>query len=228
MDYSNLIKVDLVTGIATREPVPAGLYGLQPISLLDIASWIDPSSEYYTLAWWPEDNQSPALAEYESYGAETLTPDAARQVVVSLRAVIPWTLEEIAADLAPKAAAAILKTNHDADGEYLAIIGERASDNARIESAARAFAAAGYAGTVPNIVACYALSNQTGETQTEQWAADQIIAEADARDAAMDAMYCARIARQADMRAATVNSELATAVAAWDAFIAGLRAQLGL
>jgi len=88
--------VKIQNGIATREPIPSFLAGLARESLADL-SWTDPALGVSDAAWWPEDDQSPALAEFERYGEETLTVDAERQVVVVTRAVVPWSAEEIAA-----------------------------------------------------------------------------------------------------------------------------------
>lgn len=81
---------------ATREPIPHFLAGLAPESLADL-SWTDPALGVSDAAWWPEDDQSPALGEFERYGAETLTVDADRRVVVVVREVVPWSAEEIEA-----------------------------------------------------------------------------------------------------------------------------------
>ena len=89
-----MIKIQ--NGIATREPIPAFLAGLAPDSLADL-SWTDPALGVSGAAWWPEDDQSPALGEYERYGGETLTPDPERRVVGVVRAVVAWTADEIAA-----------------------------------------------------------------------------------------------------------------------------------
>lgn len=88
-----MIKVQ--NNVATREPLPQFLRGLAPESLLDL-SWTDPALGVSDAAWWPEEDQSPALAEFERYGDETLTVDADRQVVVVTRSVEPWSAEEIA------------------------------------------------------------------------------------------------------------------------------------
>lgn len=80
----------------TREPVPQFLRGLAPESLADL-SWTDPALGVSDAAWWPEEDQSPALAEFERYGAETLTVDAERRVVVVVCEAVPWSAEEIAA-----------------------------------------------------------------------------------------------------------------------------------
>jgi len=88
-----MIKIQ--SNAATREPIPSFLRGLAPESLADL-SWTDPALGVSDAAWWPEEDQSPALAEFERYGDETLTPDAARQVVIVTRTVVPWSAEEIA------------------------------------------------------------------------------------------------------------------------------------
>lgn len=80
---------------ATREPLPHFLAGLAPESLADL-SWTDPALGVSDAAWWPEHDQSPTLGEYERYGAETLTPDPERRVVVVVREVVAWSAEEIA------------------------------------------------------------------------------------------------------------------------------------
>lgn len=88
-----MIKVQ--PNAATRDQIPSFLAGLAPESLADL-SWTDPALGVSDCAWWPEEDQSPALGEYERYGAETLTVDAERRVVVVVREVVPWSAEEIA------------------------------------------------------------------------------------------------------------------------------------
>lgn len=88
-----MIKVQSNT--ATREPLPSFLVGLAPESLADL-SWTDPALGVSDCAWWPEVDQSPALGQYERYGDESLTVDAANQRVIVTRAVVPWSAEEIA------------------------------------------------------------------------------------------------------------------------------------
>lgn len=88
-----MVKVQNNT--ATREPIPHFLAGLAPESLADL-SWTDPALGVSDSAWWPEDDQSPALGEFERYGAETLTPDPERRVVVVVRDVVAWSAQEIA------------------------------------------------------------------------------------------------------------------------------------
>lgn len=79
----------------TRQPIPQFLQGLAPESLADL-SWTDPALGVSDCAWWPEEDQSPALGEFERYSDETMTVDAERRVVVVVREVVPWSSEEIA------------------------------------------------------------------------------------------------------------------------------------
>lgn len=95
-----MIKVQ--SNAVTREPLPPFLRGLAPSSLADL-SWTDPALGVSDCAWWPEEDQSPALGEFERYGAETLTVDVDRRVVVVVREVVPWSAEEIAEHKAAEA-----------------------------------------------------------------------------------------------------------------------------
>lgn len=92
-----MIKVQ--NNIATREPIPQFLMGLAPESLSDL-SWTDPALGVSDCAWWPEVDQSPPAGRFEKYGAETLSPDQANQVVVVISEVVPMTDEEKAPLLA--------------------------------------------------------------------------------------------------------------------------------
>ena len=97
-----MIKIQNST--ASRDPLPSFLQGLAAESLLDL-SWTDPSLGVQDCAWWPEEDASPALAEFERYGDETLTVDAANKKVVVTRAVVPFTQAESDAVLAEREAA---------------------------------------------------------------------------------------------------------------------------
>ena len=96
-----MIKVQNNT--ATREAIPAFLIGLEQVSLADL-SWTDPALGVSDSAWWPEDDQSPALQRYERYGDETLTINNTLKVVVVTKAVVPFTQQEIDAITAEEAA----------------------------------------------------------------------------------------------------------------------------
>jgi hypothetical protein len=94
-----MIKVQNNT--ATRDPIPAFLQGLAPESLADL-SWTDPALGVSDAAWWPEQDNSPALQQHERYGEETLT--IGEGVVVVTRVVVPWTQDEIDAETDGQAA----------------------------------------------------------------------------------------------------------------------------
>jgi len=97
-----MIKIQNNT--ASREALPTFLIGLEPVSLADL-SWTDPALEVQDCAWYPEEDQSASLGEYEEYGTETLTIDSNRKVVVSSKAVVAMSAEKIAQIDANKAAA---------------------------------------------------------------------------------------------------------------------------
>ena len=97
-----MIKVQ--NNIASREALPVFLLGLQVESLADL-SWTDASLGVQDCAWYPEDNQSQELGEFEEYGEETLTIDAERRVVVSSKAIVPMSAEKIADIEASRASA---------------------------------------------------------------------------------------------------------------------------
>ena len=84
--------IKLQNNTLTREPLPVFLLGLQDESLRDL-SWTDPALGVSDCAWLPEVDQSPALKQYERYGAETLT--LGDDVAIVTRAVVPWSAAEI-------------------------------------------------------------------------------------------------------------------------------------
>lgn len=93
-----MIKIQ--NNIPTREAVPAFLMGLDVETLKDL-SWTDPALGVQDCAWWPEQDQSPALNQFEVYGDETLT--LGDGVVIVTRAVVPMTQEQIDAITAEEA-----------------------------------------------------------------------------------------------------------------------------
>jgi hypothetical protein len=139
--------------------------------------------------------------------------------------------EQIAADAAALKAgidAAVAQCYADVDAVTSAAVGGRTEEYRDAETAARAYVNAGYEGDVDTDVSSFAQHNPTGEVQTNAWAADQIIARADAFRAAQKQMRSQRFAGQALMRTAATLEQLSTAVAAWREFIAGIHSALGL
>ena len=88
-----MIKVE--NGVAIREPVPGFLLGVDQDALSDL-SWTDPGLGVADAAWWPEEDQSPALEIDQHYGDETLTVDAENQRVIVVKAVVADSAEDIA------------------------------------------------------------------------------------------------------------------------------------
>lgn len=102
MSLDTLIRVNRVTMVADREPIPSHLYGFPPELYLDL-TWLDPAIGVYDYGWWPPQIVLPPLTEYQSLGQETLTADAVNRVVHVGYAVRDWTPEEITAHKSAKA-----------------------------------------------------------------------------------------------------------------------------
>ena len=87
-------------GKAVREPVPDFLDRSgtpEAIAALADLSWTDPSLGVQKLAWWPEEDVSGELGTNKKWGAEVLTLDAERQVVLVTRKQVAMTAAEKAA-----------------------------------------------------------------------------------------------------------------------------------
>lgn len=89
-----MVKVE--NGIASREPLPQFLVGLLPESLADL-SWTDPSLGVQACAWWPEESADGELGTNKKWGAEVLTLDTTRKVVVVTHKQVSMTAAEKAA-----------------------------------------------------------------------------------------------------------------------------------
>lgn len=93
-----MVKVE--NGKAAREDIPDFLdrSGTQEAleSLLDL-SWTDPALGVQDVAWWPEENAEGELGVNKKWGAEVLTVNAERKVVVVTRKQVAMTAAEKAA-----------------------------------------------------------------------------------------------------------------------------------
>lgn len=93
-----MVKVENST--ATREPIPDFLDQKDTpearASLLDL-SWTDPQFGVQNAAWWPEEDVSGELGTNKKWGAEVLTLDNERQVVLVTRKQVAMTAAEKAA-----------------------------------------------------------------------------------------------------------------------------------
>ena len=93
-----MVKVENNT--ATREPIPDFLDRKDTpearASLLDL-SWTDPALGVQDAAWWPEEDTSGELGMNKKWGAEVLTLDTERKVVLVKRKQVAMTAGEKAA-----------------------------------------------------------------------------------------------------------------------------------
>lgn len=96
-----MIKVK--DGVATREPMPdylptpnADNYHEALAALADL-SWTDPALGVTDCAWWPEENADGELGANKKWGAEVLTLDADRKVVIVTHKQVAMTAAEKAA-----------------------------------------------------------------------------------------------------------------------------------
>ena len=93
-----MVKVE--NGTATRDPVPYFLDQKDTpearASLLDL-SWTDPQFGVQDAAWWPEEDTSGELGMNKKWGAEVLTLDVERRVVLVTRKQVAMTAAEKAA-----------------------------------------------------------------------------------------------------------------------------------
>lgn len=210
--------IKLKNGILNREPIPQFLVGLAPETLLDL-SFSDPALGVSDCKWLPEVDQSPALTQYQRYGAETLTRSG--NVVVVIRAVVPWTAAEIAAELS------VVKTAlaKEIDAAVLAIYDKPITLGKEYEArekAATDYKAAGYTGTVPARLAGFA----TPAGLTPRVAADLVLSQASQLRGALDSLSDLRMQKQSVQRAAT-EAEARTIHTATMASIAAIAAALG-
>lgn len=90
-----MIKVE--NGIATREPIPDYLDQKDTpearASLLDL-SWTDPTFGVQDSAWWSEENGDVELGTNKKWGAEVLTLDHERKVVIVTHKQVNMTAAE--------------------------------------------------------------------------------------------------------------------------------------
>lgn len=130
----------------------------------------------------------------------------------------------IVANLAAKKTRAIADVDADVDAIVDEVIGNRGFEYKNAYADALAYKAAVYSGSVPRSVQHWATMN----IQTTQWAADNVIATADAWTGAEVAMREHRLEAKKAMRDATTSAQLTAAVQAWNAFVSYIRGQLGI
>jgi hypothetical protein len=130
----------------------------------------------------------------------------------------------ITADLANLIASSLVQIDADTDAIYGAVLGNRAQEYTLAEEEATAYAAAGYTGTVPHSVHCWAVPKDW----TAQQAADDILATATAWRGAQAAIREQRLAAKEAVRKSVDSAGVETAMATWAGFCSVIRGQLGL
>lgn len=122
--------------------------------------------------------------------------------------------------VALRTAEALTRIDADVDAIYAAVVGNRSIEYTEAEADASDFAAANFAGTVPQSVAAYSAAAGL----TDQQAAEAILAQASAWRAAVLQIRTARLAAKAGVRAGDIDAALST----WSDFVAQMRAGLGV
>lgn len=119
-------------------------------------------------------------------------------------------------------AAAVREIDGTVDAIYAAVIGNRAQEYLAAEQAARSFAAAEFAGPVPEPVASWA----DASGMTSQAAAQDILAQAAAWTSARDLMRRQRLLHKRQAVQAPTAAALGVVLGNWRAFVLQLRSML--
>ena len=96
-----MIKVNIQTLVATRDPVPANLTGLDAYTLQNLQTELNPvPANLIDLEWWPEDTFATSYdPETQRLGDEILTADNINKVVDVTHVVVNLTAKEISDNL---------------------------------------------------------------------------------------------------------------------------------
>ena len=121
-------------------------------------------------------------------------------------------------------ASLVLRIDSDADAIYAAALGNRATEYTQAEDQATAFRANNYEGDAPSYVQAWA----DATANSPQWAADNIIATADAWRTAQAQIRAMRLLCKQQAKAATTHAALDAVAANWTAFIVQIKEALKL
>lgn len=120
--------------------------------------------------------------------------------------------------------AARARIDHDVDCVFADVTGNRATEYQTANDDAKAFKTAGYLGTVPASVQCWA----TTKGWTPQVACDDILTTAANLMSAQQSMRANRLQKKQDVTTATTLAGVDAVLATWAPYIAGIRSQLGV
>lgn len=127
-------------------------------------------------------------------------------------------------DLPGSRARLIAKIDIDVDAVYAAVVGNRSDEYTAAASAAATFAAAGYTGTVPPSVQCWA----TAKGWTAKQAADDILGASANLTGLRENIRAQRLAKKEVARGAGTEAAVASVAAQWAGALAAIRAAAGL
>jgi hypothetical protein len=122
------------------------------------------------------------------------------------------------------AQALMLQVDADVDVIFDQVIGNRCTEYDAAYSDALAFQAVGFSGAVPQSVQDWA----SIMNQTPTWAAQNVITQASAWNTVQAAMRKNRLATKQAARTAQTYEQIVAAQQAWDAFVVGIKQQLGI
>lgn len=129
-----------------------------------------------------------------------------------------------AVPLAERQAEAVVRIDADVDAIYDKVMGRRQAEYERAEEEGRAFADAGYTGTVPPMVQSHAVA----KAWTAKAAADDILAVSAQWRTAQEVLRAQRLLRKEQARNALGHAALDAVLATWAGYVAAMRAQLGI
>lgn len=118
----------------------------------------------------------------------------------------------------------ILKVDADIDAIYGVIVGNRYAEYQDAATEAKTFKDALYLGTAGASVTSWA----TVKAQTNTWAADDILATANAWKGAQAQMRNVRLTHKENARVATTNAQLQAVQASWAATLIAVKNALGI
>jgi len=173
------------------------------------------------------------LSENSYYKVEepTFNPDTEKTAdiapvlvgnVVQTKEVVALSEEELSAKLALRVEALVLSVDANVDTIYRAVIGDRAVEYERAATEAKAYAAAGFTGTVPPYVATWVAASGF----TPQAATENILAQSAAWESAALALRQYRLQAKAQLRAATTTADVDAAMLSWNSFLVYIQSQL--
>ena len=100
-----MIKVNTMTGVATRSGVPTNLHGLSKHTLNNLQSELNPvPNDLFNIEYWNENVTPQEVTSSQKLGTETLTVNTSTHQVDVSYTILDKTAEELASETAEAAA----------------------------------------------------------------------------------------------------------------------------